>query len=1264
METSNLSCLGVGTATSQGNLEESRISGLCSSRMLMGPNSSSGSIQSCDVVDLLGGPSTGAGHYLSPTTTTTATNCTLKCSVTVAVHSHSSSFRPISGPEINISASSKSSQAEDLIRNPGNINQRTGKDEESDNNSSNLFSPQEGSQINEDLDEEEDEEGDEDGDSDFDGLDLHNDDHDPVPLGEILDKLQANISPNYPHSSAKGNAGNLIRLHAAHEDNDSPTISATVNVAALDLSDPDSIYRHLSQLNDTVLRVSAKDSSPTDSGQQSPIPFIESPTLSTDVIPTPSISSPRPVSPLSSAIIINTVGTSMSSSIDVQTINTEGKTTHPESSNKQTSGNKNSFLPNSIQLPTSPLALAVTCPTLSPTVLPSGTSSSSASDHIPASPNILIKTSTNSSLATKSSPQSCAICFKVFSNASALAKHRLTHSEERRYHCNICSKAFKRQDHLNGHLLTHRSTKPFACQVDGCGKSYCDARSLRRHKENHHSSGVKHHHQNNVVSIPQITLSPTTALTVTTKDDQAPQETSNSMISRSTVGDTKIMFSSKGLTAQQLQLIEQLLKESRGGKIVSLPQNPVIASLPQNPSLNVSFPLPQNPVTPTTNVSSPKVSPMTSLSNTGQRRGPSLDKGLCTSSPEKPVECTICNRKFKNIPALNGHMRLHGGYYKKDSEGRRISTTTSLKHNIKGAKYNVLSKPSLKRKCTTMQQECSVGKKISLCPANLQSSLSSLQPVTPLIVPTKPTLSGGNIQIVKSANQHQVPFGSQECLQAKPCSIPQPSLAFQSLPPPDTNKLLENLEKKNFGTLSMKNEQLQQTATYEGFSGMKDKTPKSKATGANLSKGIGTKEHRIPDFGETKPVCKNYSALTGRPPISLPTKPIPQLQLEKAKQCNSIADVKSFLQNPIPVQHLSATCEPKHKKKSLPFVEEDTKKQIQLSTLPLHPAVQFSSSPPDLHSEMAQKEEKNCTKISNQYMNESNFNQFPNSTSSSSFLDSFSNSSSFSQLIQTSSCNLPFYPVSHSPALSNLKSHQMLKVDQKSDKTPKIGPEYQALIPEFPTKMELSEDQETNDQLVWCPHTTSEVTIHEYLLLASSCAVHLGSHNEELALELLQRHSGRIIDAVQDLVSHPTHSKVSAMMADADDTSIDTEYDYESEEGFSDMDFHPPNSNNLKMKSLPWTEVEVNGFYEGLVKYRKNFAKISQQIGTKTVKECVEFYYLWKNFCHDESSSFKSIFNAQCSGNNAKFIPTLEDPSGREVLNTQFQGQNPESTST
>ena len=42
----------------------------------------------------------------------------------------------------------------------------------------------------------------------------------------------------------------------------------------------------------------------------------------------------------------------------------------------------------------------------------------------------------------------CPVCSKVFNNSSALAKHKLTHSDERKYACLICSKAFKRQDHL------------------------------------------------------------------------------------------------------------------------------------------------------------------------------------------------------------------------------------------------------------------------------------------------------------------------------------------------------------------------------------------------------------------------------------------------------------------------------------------------------------------------------------------------------------------------------------------------------------------------------------------------------------------------------------------------------------------------------------------------------------------------------------------------------------------------------------------------
>jgi len=35
-------------------------------------------------------------------------------------------------------------------------------------------------------------------------------------------------------------------------------------------------------------------------------------------------------------------------------------------------------------------------------------------------------------------------------------------------------------------MLTHSSKKPFECNLPSCGRSYCDARSLRRHIDNYH----------------------------------------------------------------------------------------------------------------------------------------------------------------------------------------------------------------------------------------------------------------------------------------------------------------------------------------------------------------------------------------------------------------------------------------------------------------------------------------------------------------------------------------------------------------------------------------------------------------------------------------------------------------------------------------------------------------------------------------------------------------------------------------------------------
>ncbi|KAI8744444.1 CAunnamed protein product [Biomphalaria glabrata] len=90
------------------------------------------------------------------------------------------------------------------------------------------------------------------------------------------------------------------------------------------------------------------------------------------------------------------------------------------------------------------------------------------------------------SALSKFGPSQCPACGKTFSNIGALAKHKLTHSDERKYVCNVCSKGFKRQDHLNGHLMTHLDKKPYECQLPSCDKGYCDARSLRRHLEQHH----------------------------------------------------------------------------------------------------------------------------------------------------------------------------------------------------------------------------------------------------------------------------------------------------------------------------------------------------------------------------------------------------------------------------------------------------------------------------------------------------------------------------------------------------------------------------------------------------------------------------------------------------------------------------------------------------------------------------------------------------------------------------------------------------------
>ncbi|RNA30737.1 zinc finger protein 541-like [Brachionus plicatilis] len=210
---------------------------------------------------------------------------------------------------------------------------------------------------------------------------------------------------------------------------------------------------------------------------------------------------------------------------------------------------------------------------------------------------------------SNSSIQTCPDCSKIFTNKSALAKHRLIHSNERKYSCHLCDKSFKRQDHLNGHLLTHQDKKPFVCKAPGCDKSYCDSRSLKRHVESQHQdflAQLAHGNKDALNYLPSIGK---------IKANVAPN-------------------------FQHEISVQDLIKS----KVTQVKKD-------QNQQYS--------PITPVPGQNEESKSVAADLNANNSR-----PKNFFTFEEPKPEICKICGKGFKNIPALNGHMRLHGGFIK------------------------------------------------------------------------------------------------------------------------------------------------------------------------------------------------------------------------------------------------------------------------------------------------------------------------------------------------------------------------------------------------------------------------------------------------------------------------------------------------------------------------------------------------------------------------------------------------------------------------
>ncbi|XP_026479235.1 zinc finger protein 556-like [Ctenocephalides felis] len=375
------------------------------------------------------------------------------------------------------------------------------------------------------------------------------------------------------------------------------------------------------------------------------------------------------------------------------------------------------------------------------------------------------------------------MCSKVFGNASALAKHKLTHSDERKYVCTMCAKAFKRQDHLNGHMLTHRNKKPYECKAEGCGKSYCDARSLRRHRENHHGSSTatdgssgnqsavsgsntSSSNNNNSASNAETaagspsaasSLSPSTAsgdassphgsscIQYVASPTQSGHRTAtvshrsstNHTHSRSnSTSSTAISAGAgnEGLTTQQLELISQIMQQT---KQQSLQQQNINRNNKPPRTWNMQTQLQQsqkktNNVTSTTavtstNIATVKISNGSNGNSVHSSVSDANKSGTVDQLEPKPVECNLCHRKFKNIPALNGHMRLHGGYFKKDSDNKKPDKKESALPPLQTASQSV--RALIEEKIISRQQRSTVTTPTSTTPQVQQVARQQVQQI-------------------------------------------------------------------------------------------------------------------------------------------------------------------------------------------------------------------------------------------------------------------------------------------------------------------------------------------------------------------------------------------------------------------------------------------------------------------------------------------------------------------------------------------------------
>uniref|UniRef100_K7FFF5 Zinc finger protein 541 n=1 Tax=Pelodiscus sinensis TaxID=13735 RepID=K7FFF5_PELSI len=151
-----------------------------------------------------------------------------------------------------------------------------------------------------------------------------------------------------------------------------------------------------------------------------------------------------------------------------------------------------------------------------------------------------------------------------------------------------------------------------------------------------------------------------------------------------------------------------------------------------------------------------------------------------------------------------------------------------------------------------------------------------------------------------------------------------------------------------------------------------------------------------------------------------------------------------------------------------------------------------------------------------------------------------------------------------------------------------IGNRFQAEIPNLQDRA-LLENDEHAASLVWKPWgdiTTNQETqdrVTGLLNVACSSAMPGGGTNLELALHCLHEAQGNILEALEMLLFRGPQKVPSHPLANYHYTGSDV-----------------------------WTPVEKQLFKKAFCLHKKDFYLIQKKIQTKSVSQCVEYYYIWK----------------------------------------------------